>query len=90
MGHVRRLALTTMFLFAIWTLGLIIDATLPELIGINEAHGAREGPFGPVIVAVENTAWALVPVLSAGVLAWLVYGSIQEERREEQRRRVRR
>jgi len=90
MSHVRRLAITTMFLFAIWTLGLIIDATLPDLIAINESHGVREGPFAPVIVAVENTAWALVPVLSAGVLAWLVYGSIQEERREEQRRRVRR
>jgi len=90
MGHVRRLALSSMFLLAIWIFGLYIDAVIPTLLEQNKALGAQDGPFAPVIVAVENTAWAFVPVLSAGVLAWLVYGSIKEERREEARRRIRR
>jgi len=89
MGHVQRLALSTMFLFAIFTLGLVIDATIPHLIELSADQGVQDGPFAPVLTAVENTAWAIVPTLAAGVLAWLVYGSIKEERREEARRRVR-
>lgn len=86
MSHVRRLALATTFLIAIWVVGLTLDATLPTLFELNESHGVDEGPFSRVLVAVESTAWSIVPVMSAGVLAWLVYGSIQEERREETRR----
>ena len=90
MSHIRRLSLATMFLFATWTLGLVIDATLPTLFEMTEDFGVGEGPFAPVVTAVEQTAWAMVPIFSAGILAWLVYGSIQEERREEARRRIRR
>lgn len=89
MRHVRRLGLGAMFIFAIMVLGLVIDTVVYKLLEENRRLGVDETFLAPVLTHLEGVAWSIVPIMLAGVILWIVYGAIREERREEQRRRVR-
>ena len=67
-------------------LGLVIDAVVPPLLDANYNQGVGDSPFGAVLTTVKSTAWAIVPVLLFGIIAWMVWGTVQEERREDRRR----
>jgi hypothetical protein len=89
MRHVQRLGLGAMFIMAILILGLVIDTAVVAMIDVNKAHGVQNGPFGAVIGHIEGVGWSIVPIMLMGVVLWIVYGAIREERVEEKRRRVR-
>lgn len=88
MSHIRRLSLAAIFAFGAFILGMIIDTVVVELFNVAHDFGASEGPFGSVIPHLEGVSQFVVPMLLLGISLWVVYGTIQEERREEVRRRV--
>jgi len=89
MSHVRRFAIGTAWIMMVLVFGLVLDAVVYPLLDINYNMGVDNGPFGAVLGPIEGAATILVPMLLLGIVMWLVWGSIQEERAEEQRRRVR-
>jgi hypothetical protein len=89
MSHVRRLGIGAMFLTAAMILGLVIDTAFYEVLQIVEPK-VSGGPFGALIPHVTGVAQIVVPIFMVGTVLWIIWGSIKEERREEQRRRVRR
>lgn len=88
MSHVRRLALATAFIIAVFGLGLVIDVVMPELWALTDQFNVADGPFGAVLPHIEGVQLLVVPALLLGIILWMIWGSIQEERREEARRRV--
>jgi len=89
MSHVRRLGLGAMFIMAALVLGVVIDTAVYEVLQVVKPKVAG-GPFDSLIPHVEGVAWMVVPIFIIGTVLWIIWGSIQETRREEQRRRVRR
>jgi lipoprotein signal peptidase len=89
MRHVRRLGLGAMFIVAVMILGLVIDTVVYRLLEANRRLGVDETFLSPVLTHLEGAAWSIVPIMLGGIVLWIVYGAVQEERREEQRRRVR-
>lgn len=78
-----------MFIMAIMILGLIIDTVVYKLLAENRRLGVDETFLSPVLTHLEGAAWSIVPIMLFGVVAWVILGAVREERREEQRRRVR-
>lgn len=88
MSHVLRLGLAAMMIMAILVLGLVIDTAFYAVLA-ETAEGIEGGPFD-ILTHLEGVAQIVVPMMLLGVVLWVIWGSIQEERREEQVRRVRR
>lgn len=88
MSHVLRLGLAAIMIMAILVLGLIIDTAFYAVFD-ETADGIKGGPFD-ILTHLEGVAQVVVPMMLLGVVLWVIWGAIQEERREEQVRRVRR
>lgn len=89
MGHVQRLALGMVFIFATFVLSLIIDAAGYRLLEINKQMGVDQGPFAPVLGHIDGVMSLLIPMLLFGIVLWIIWGAVRQERQEEARRRVR-
>lgn len=89
MSHLRRFALGSAMIMSILVLGLVIDAVVYEIIDLNYQFGVDQGPFAAVLEHMEGVVVLVVPLMLLGVVLWLVWASIREERQEERRRRVR-
>lgn len=89
MSHVRRLSLGAVFIMAALILGLILDTAVYDIYQFVEPQ-VQSGPFAALPDHVLGVAQLVVPVMLLGTIVWIIWGSIKEERREEQRRRVRR
>lgn len=88
MAHTLRLAAGFSAIAAVWIFGYMIDATLPKLFTLTEKHNVSSGPFAEVAATVDVIRWLFVPGFTIGIVLWMLYGTVQEERREEVRRRV--
>lgn len=88
MGHVQRLALGSMFIFATFALSLVIDSAGYELLRINKEMGVDQGPFAPVLGHIDGVMSLLIPMLLFGIVVWIIWGAVKQERQEEARRRV--
>jgi len=90
MSHVRRLAIGTAFMIAVLTLGLILDVVLGTIASDVAPHfSVDSGPFSLIWGQTMGIADLMVPVMGTGVVLWIIWGAIQEERQEEARTRVR-
>jgi len=88
MGAVLRVIVGAFMMFATFVLGLVIDTAGGTLLEINRDMGVDEGPFAPVVTMADGIIWLIVPLLLLGIVLWMIWGVVQEERREEQIRRV--
>ena len=88
MGHLFRVAVAIVAIIAIGVLGIVLDGAVDPLIHVAYDHGVDEGPFSPVLTHADNVRWLFVPGMILGIVLWLVYGTVRQERREEVRRRV--
>jgi len=90
MSHVRRLAIGTAFMFAVLVLGLVLDTAFAEVVTIGSNNfSVASGPFSLVWGRTIGIADLMVPIMGLGVVLWIIWGAIQEERQEEARTRVR-
>lgn len=82
MSHLRRIGLGLTFAFGVFVLGFIFDAVLPPLFALESG---TSGPFSyrPII---KQVAPLFVPMFLLGITLWVIWGSVQEERRTERRR----
>lgn len=88
MSHLRRLAIGMVAMLAIMVLGIVIDGVVDPLVQMNYDQGVDSGPFASVLERANEVRWLLVPGMLLGIILWLVYGTVREERAEELRRRV--
>lgn len=77
-------------IMATLVLGLVLDTVFADIaaIAVNDFN-VDSGPFGPVLGQTIGIADLMVPILLTGIVLWMIWGAIREERQEEKRTRVR-
>jgi hypothetical protein len=87
-GQFRRFLAAAGALIVVWVLAILFDTAGYELLVVLEEHGVQNSPFAPVYNAANGITALIIPFMIAGILIWVLYGTVSQERREEVRRRV--
>jgi len=82
MSHLQRIGVGLTLAFAVFVLGFMLDAVLPELFALDIG---REGPF-EYRDTIRGVAPFFVPMFLLGIALWIIWGAVRQERREERRR----
>jgi len=82
MSHVRRVGVGMTLAFATFVLGFMLDAVFSELLALD---AGQQGPFA-FRGTIESVLPVFVPMFLLGITLWIIWGAVQEERREERRR----
>ncbi|SNZ06161.1 hypothetical protein SAMN06269185_1070 [Natronoarchaeum philippinense] len=86
--HLNRLLAAAFSLLAVYVLGIVFDTAGAELMQVARDHGVQNGPFAPVLNAAEGITSFIIPFMIVGIVLWVIYGTVSQERREEVRRRI--
>lgn len=90
MSHWQRVAFTVKSLLLILVLIVFLTRVIAPIMNVGEtmAIGDSSSPFhGAWTFFQEISFWIIVPLFIGVVIAYLVFGSAQEELQKERRRR---
>lgn len=88
-SHLRRIAISLVFLFGVAMLAIVIDSVGAEMVQVNYEYGVDDGPFALPFTMAESLMWMIIAAFIVGIALWILIGPIQETRREEEMRRLR-
>lgn len=87
-SSLRRVSVAMVAILVVWILSLFIDAAVLRILDIVGPM-IGDGIGEPVVESVDMIAVWIPRLLYFGIIVWLIWATVREQRYEEQVRQVR-